>query len=301
MEFDKIVALKEPFIPRKLYRYCSLENEYVIQNLERSVVYLSAPTDFNDPYDTGFLIDCKRAFSLTTDDVIRCYETKTGTIFTEQEKQKLKQGKSVTEATLDRFSDIKFSKNMSRKKLIKFTEEFCNEHLKKKSNELEMGIKKHALRICCFTTRFDNMSMWYHYAKEHQGICIEYDTTNAHYLFRRLLFPVMYGNYRFDANEYVKNFHTGIGRIIEVPLHASLCKSNDWAYEDEWRFVLTGGLGEQPPFMPIKINAVYLGRKISEKNKQKVLSACKMSGIHVYKVDLCDNRKYTLTKSEIIL
>lgn len=298
LEFDKVVAIKEDFIPDRLYKYCSV-NENAINNLNDSVVYLSWPNDFNDPYDAGFLLNGCSLYPMTTDIAISNFEIKTGTCFSDEGKKLLKQGKSLTEAVLEGFPDDRFDKKIPREKLKEVGEQIEKKYLCSIVKELENNIKR-TLRICCFTTRLDNMSMWHHYANGHSGICIEYDTHGFCNIFRRLLFPVIYGETRFDASRYLQNIRDMKQRPRLFPFYASIFKSKDWAYEDEWRLVIPGGCLEECPLVNAKINAVYLGRKISDDNKQRVLNVCKKNNIKVYQLDLCDSKKYTLATLEII-
>lgn len=36
-------------------------------------------------------------------------------------------------------------------------------------------------RMACFSERFNNSAMWYHYASRHKGFCVEYDTWKLYY------------------------------------------------------------------------------------------------------------------------
>lgn len=51
-----ISALKNK-IPQKFYRYRSLSNEYEMDNIIQEQIWLSTPTEFNDPYDSMINID----------------------------------------------------------------------------------------------------------------------------------------------------------------------------------------------------------------------------------------------------
>jgi tetratricopeptide (TPR) repeat protein len=81
------------------------------------------------------------------------------------------------------------------------------------------------------TAHTDSLLMWAHYAAEHRGFVIEFDT--SHPFFDRGsgsdkpegLYPVRYTDERpvLSLSEYYR---------------AVLYKSPDWAYEDEWRLLL---------------------------------------------------------------
>lgn len=298
LEFDKVVAIKEPFVPKKLYRYSSV-NDNLLNGLVNSTVYLSRPVDFNDPYDTSFVMDTSSIYGLTTDEEISTFETRAGTVFTDEEKISLKQGKQFSEVILSRFADEDFDPRLPREELIKFGERFYNEHAQQLFKRLEEAIRN-SVRICCFTTRYDNMPMWYHYADKHSGVCIEFSPEESHPLFNRLLFPVIYNDERFDATKYFKNITSTEPAPTLFNFYASIFKSKDWANEEEWRLVWVGGDIDESPFARVKINAVYLGRKISQENKSNVIKVCQIRHIPVYQVDLCDTNEYTLVPTEVI-
>lgn len=44
-------------IPQKFYRYRNLSNDFEIDNIMQGQIWLSKPTEFNDPYDSKINID----------------------------------------------------------------------------------------------------------------------------------------------------------------------------------------------------------------------------------------------------
>ena len=106
--------------------------------------------------------------------------------------------------------------------------------------------------------------MWAHYAKSHEGFCVEYDFKRYmkgceencvnilgchNFMLNLTLAPVHYSGSRFDATNYLKTiFQHELGTRLNVPLppyHADvlfmtkalLVKSEDWSYEKEWRLI----------------------------------------------------------------
>ncbi|MDE1311747.1 DUF2971 domain-containing protein [Vibrio aestuarianus subsp. cardii] len=93
----------------------------------------------------------------------------------------------------------------------------------------ELGVslyKDHG--IISFTEEKDNLLMWSHYADEHRGMVIEFDTehsffnSDANYK----LLPVMYRKSRLNK----------LGKHLMEPYFH---KSNEWAYEKEHRLLLS--------------------------------------------------------------
>ena len=61
-------------------------------------------------------------------------------------------------------------------------------------------------RICCFSSRYDSILMWSHYADENKGICVEYDLgllDHSNPILRHI-YPVIYGKdrvFKLDVKE----------------------------------------------------------------------------------------------------
>jgi hypothetical protein len=53
--FEDAIALKERFLPAKVYKY-RFDNNCARQNLKDDTVWLASPSTFNDPYDCEFTV-----------------------------------------------------------------------------------------------------------------------------------------------------------------------------------------------------------------------------------------------------
>jgi hypothetical protein len=154
-------------------------------------------------------------------------------------------------------------------------------------------------RITCFAETPYSMLMWSHYARNHQGFCIEYETPvysdDSADLYHSL-FPVIYTDTRTDL--------TKLGLILqetgtfsadgfwELYKYGLLCKSLDWKYQNEWRLVsydnrLTDNSYNCRFF---KIKKVYLGNKMSPDDRIKIIQICKDKGIPYAGVTIASDR-----------
>ena len=86
------------------------------------------------------------------------------------------------------------------------------------NNNLELQNSK--ISVCCFTEENHNMAMWTHYASGGKGICLEYNTAIGK-AFNDAK-PIKY----IKKLDEVKDYH--LQSMLQI-------KSNDWAYEKEWR------------------------------------------------------------------
>lgn len=88
--------------------------------------------------------------------------------------------------------------------------------------------------ICCFSKNHSKTTMWTHYAEDHKGVCLVFDLSHPvpfidYEANRFTQGPVDYENY-YPIN-YMKSKTEGIKRLF-------LTKSNDWNYEEEYRYIL---------------------------------------------------------------
>jgi hypothetical protein len=153
---------------------------------------------------------------------------------------------------------------------------------------------KNLSRIACFTEFKDSDLMWSHYADDHKGYCVEYRVSAFDEKIQRFLFPVFYGEEIYDASmmlAYCLKKHMSEAEKSNVDLSCSemvnqaneecflrtclthtLFKSNEWAYEKEWRISasteLLNGLffsaGTDTIDALSAISAVYFGARCKD-------------------------------------
>ena len=83
--------------------------------------------------------------------------------------------------------------------------------------------------------------MWYSYAEQYNGCCLEYDTTDWSEKWKNALFPVNYSDNLLGLKEYLSNDGTTVSLPTSIIPFLTL-KLMDWSYEHEWRIVLTPSL-----------------------------------------------------------
>lgn len=90
-----------------------------------------------------------------------------------------------------------------------------------------------SLAIASFTNRKDSIPMWSHYAEQHKGIAIGYNTACFKWRFPEgvSLLPVTYSRERIEIPLILEEAEG----ILDV---LSTTKSLGWRYESEWRSVL---------------------------------------------------------------
>lgn len=151
---------------------------------------------------------------------------------------------------------------------------------------------KNRTSLSCFAERNDINPMWAHYADNHAGICIEYDLKNCKDSFlKTLCFPVDYVEKNDVTDDLISTFIYGDFEELLFLLKVTTTKSKDWEYEKEWRIVFMETNKQYVDFYSdkhyagfIKPNSIFLGLKIDEKVKQKIIDICKFRKINLYQM-----------------
>lgn len=289
--------LKHQHLPSSIFKYREA-NEYSIKNLEEDTVWLSDPNNFNDPYDCAHTTDYQVIAKHRSKEYFNDFITKKEIHLTEKEKKEL-------ESNDDPFSElinIIISREPIEKReafrlmVLQIKDKLDQDLVISTSNQIAGSF-----RVCSFSERNDSMLMWAHYAKYHEGFCIEYDLENLPYMDyrRRFLYPVIYSDDMFDATNF---FKLNIDDKNFNPLHlklSSLIKAKDWSYEKEWRLVFDHDLmqGKQSYDM-YKPKNVYLGSRIKEEDQNKIVAICIEKGIPYFKMKV-NHRQFKVEPTSI--
>ena len=299
-DIDKAMLIKKNNMPSKLYRYRSLENETrFIDDVVNAHVYMSNPKNFNDPFDSSSIL---RVEELRHSEIIK---NKVRDSFRQFVDRRVVREIFKHEDWIERLGTYcsccvmkenkaqytdDVSKNADKQYLYKEFEKL-NEYI----NELTGSLSK----VACFTESNTNLPMWTHYAKEHSGVCLEYDFPkigDAYFIDR--MFPVF----------YVRELPNGIKLPVEGNINRDassdyllLHKLDDWSYEKEWRLVYNASfwydsLDEIPKSFCdegkiidfIRPSKIYLGYKVSEDKETFVREIGQKQDIPVVKMQ-CTN------------
>lgn len=182
------------------------------------------------------------------------------------------------------------------------------------ASDAQCGVRA-CVGVLCFASMEDNLLMWSHYAKNHEGLCIEFDK-NADFF---------NGKYK-DATKFfdkpIKDYYRNIGELrkveykLERPVYLEpnelesdteswFVKSIEWEYEQEQRLLLPLSLAQETsgldmlfyPVSPQMIKSIILGCQMSNTVKKEVTEHCEKHGIkvreafihaHQFKLDIID-------------
>ena len=233
--------------PAKLYWYRSLAGErwgWAQEVVLGSIFYLSAPSRFNDLFE----FKCRLNFNVSRERKVAFFRKE---LIKRGVRKDVAQREAEKQATpAEGWSDRRFESHMENHLEASLTTEYRED-----------------AGVLCLTRLHLNPLMWAHYADQHRGICLEFDTTvapernplcEAHPVRYQRDYPTL-NFFEADAEERV----------------TALCltKSTDWEYEQEWRYVLLRPADEAPrriPYPPEALTGVLLGHRISDEHQEKV-------------------------------
>ena len=306
-EIQQAIDLKEEYIPWHLYRYRPAKKEEFVASELRGQIYMPHISELNDPFDSCALLSNENIDFYFVD---RGFRQRIETII----------GKKIPDDALRRdnlredilkyaLSHIGCSDRDIAEKLKKYHDE--NQKSIEDSNKYFNAIIKRDYRLCCFSESAYNLPMWSHYANNHSGICLQYDTLRFRYndSLRKRLFPVFYTEKLPDALKIIKKFHfENLPKtLFEYTL---ISKLKDWEYEKEWRLILDCRriISENEKVSDDYWNTgktewlarpskVYLGVKMNKEMKSFIVDICRELGISVYQMECTEyGLKEVLTK-----
>jgi len=284
LDIENAYLLKYKNLPYSLFKYREV-NKFSINNLLNDSVWLLNPTEFNDPYDSSFTYDFTSYGVKNVDKFLSNYSTAE---FSKKEIQRIKQCEdSFQEMNLIIRENAKPEEKIMLDKIGKL---LLSKMQKNLYQDFNIQIKN-SFRICSFSTINTSLLMWGHYAKNHTGFCIEYDTGSLEYnSLQRQLYPIIYTDTLFDTTKY-QNIDLKDMNNLHLMLSA-LYKSKEWQYEKEWRLIIHGGINIENHIMP-KPKAIYLGSQINNDNKEELVKIAKYKNIPIFQMEL-DSNKFKL-------
>ena len=115
--------------------------------------------------------------------------------------------------------------------------------------------------VTCFSEQNDNLLMWGHYGGRYKGICLEFSTKFEPFL------KIQKVNYAKSLPAF--DLSPLLLEKIDVPIELFCTKSEDWAYEKEWR-IIHAKVGTEYRYPTEMSTRVYFGPDIDEKSLENV-------------------------------
>ena len=232
---DKNAMDSIPVIPGDtlLYKFRALDNaEFAADILLNHRLFAAPPSSFNDPFD------CNESDSFSA---------------TEEEK---------IDRAVARIR--KEDPSVGDEKARRLAPDRCKS-AETNGSARNRTWKESELGVVSLAGTVTNPLLWAHYASGHTGIAIEFcasDLRHAEFFGNAL--PVVYQLERPVVNFYRDEFTEKVHKLL-------LTKSQDWAYEREWRIIVQNR--QKQPYIyfdPAVLRAVYLGCRIADDRREVV-------------------------------
>ena len=281
---------------------------YSRQGLFEQTVHLSHPKVFNDPFDCVPKVDKESIRNALVSDIASCLGIK---LSPEDDRwclmRKIVKVLNTPDANRPRLATPLHSLQCINLQWLCLSLAFEA----KKRNGLTPGIVAEIVedrvqntldnvgqcRIACFGRSPHNLYMWAHYANDHTGFCLEYETDPnmlkarrfdeaSLKLLRRNMFNVFYCPDRPDATDEVTAFmrsrldEEGLARFYAK----ILCfKSPDWTFEQELRLIVQdANMPDELPFLPAR--RVYLGTRMDDAKAECLVEYCREHGVEAVRM-----------------
>ncbi len=268
-----------------LYKY--LSDERVINVFEEGLIRFTPPEFFNDPFES--LPNVMGAFSKELVDSLFM-----GVLNDSTYKWLTQNISEDNKSSLERLKNILNKGDESIKEMY----EAFRGTKEKDFSEFMKSYWNKQLGILSLSEEYDNLTMWSHYANDHKGFLLGFDsnlsiTENEQILNKPR--KIRYTNNRPQINlfELEESRKERTHKWSEAFLYT---KSKDWAYENEWRQVnkldktdTMKKLNEKEDVHLFKINqkainCVVLGCRTSPENEQLIKEFCDLLKISLFKM-----------------
>ena len=287
--------------PYRLFKYrtCCDDN---ISAFEKDQLWLATSDKFNDPFDTLIQFDkeeLSRALdALSSPDVFAAFKRyfaaggqippQVSRVVDCEEIARLR-GIAKEEVSSDAAKGLGAQEKISLQLMVALCVNFLPQIVQRFST------------VVCLSERIDSILMWSHYADNHKGFALGYDlrpflSPNDQGIG---LFPVVYDEKRYDANEFIIWLFCSLLQIPAVnpdlmsSIKLLLYKSLDWEYEREWRLIRPNNTdlfkGKAEPII-FKPNSIYYGCRISDSDRERLHEIAVDKGIEEYVMSV-DNAK----------
>lgn len=290
-------------LPTKLYRFrsCNINN---ISAFQSNKCFMSAPSQFNDPFDSLLPSDNSDLIELIhqTYDVVGMVKSidETGELPSFHQKIWSKPFQETIKNYLRSIPSENYPKLIQK---LKQQREYEISKTKAQTEPAIHFVQDHAY-VSCFLEDIRSILMWSHYADYHKGFALEYDFKNNQNNIKLVddIFPVMYSREPYNAKEIVSAYMLQeLGFDAKISdcnywLKAVLYKASEWSYEKEWR-LLKNRDDSSSLFTSVDLfpSAIYYGCKIDDNCYSLLHNISRMLNIKEYKMQMSeDNKSYRM-------
>lgn len=225
--------------PPVLYRYRRL-NENTLRHLERGEVYFQSPLKFNDPFEVDLHCEFRGSVQEASDHFESFVKYELTRVVTGALRGVEDPGVGYL-SRLGRETSQQGDVEPVRAKLRALARDDvqrANQVIGDFWNKRKQTYGR-VFGVCCFSASHLDALMWAHYADEHRGICLIFDTHERP--------AVDWKRYAYHAVEYTSQRSMNVldAGYTESLRRMLLTKAEHWKYEQEWRLISARGEGMQ--------------------------------------------------------
>lgn len=237
--------------PRYLHKYMSKRLDRIGDVLVNRHLYFAAPPQLNDPFDCTLGLDLRNG--ATTEDW-KEYLTHLVGSETPESTPEYRRAKAEDNVRRGRHTYPAFLDDAEQDIRRAVKETGCN------------------LGVLCLSSDPKNVMMWSHYADNHEGLVLRFDSRHmAHQTSGELrCFQVNYDRFFPRLPEYIaalRGMKNGDNLTFNKLFFCR--KSRDWKYEKEWRF-FANQPGSFVKFEPPMLSSIIFGWKMPEGTRQLI-------------------------------
>lgn len=265
--------LKFENMPNIVYKYRTASENH-IDALRQNVLYASAPSCLNDPYEGSLYVDVKKRWRVIYQSFLNIFHEKTGLKLAIQVDDYANQDSFIIE--LAKCMGIYEHELKSFQNMWNIADEMVEKQLQRFQVELKIGNDK-LHRICSFSEVNDSPPMWSHYSANYTGFCVGYNFKELKNDLTDLLLPVRYTDKMIEVDD---TFFYGGNPNNSFYIDTLTRKSTQWSYEHEWRLLFIAKTKEMNQRIDLPIpKLIILGKNISKENEKKVIEIARNNNV----------------------
>jgi Protein of unknown function (DUF2971) len=224
-------------MPTKLYKYRPF-GVNALRNITEAEVFYARPDTFNDP------MDCDPTVEVDVD------RSRLEKLYYRMLLRRLDKDAALQEIGELRYLSTEYGDYKTDSRVEEYLVRMLASRIKS-----EVDAELSECGVLTLSAVWSSPLMWSHYANDHRGICIEYDTSDqAHPRLAAVNYRAPRAIKTSDLLRWkVQSDPAATSRVMETFFYA---KSSEWKYEKEWRDVHDKN-GTR--YLPFRITAIHFG------------------------------------------
>lgn len=256
------------YAPARLYKFFGPDLER-FESVKNNKFWYSAPSRFNDPYDSDFPVNQDLFFN--------------SLVRQKTQEKGIRVGSTA-------WKEMQAETPKITKQVRQYLDEI-----------------RRTTAITCFTEDDDSQLMWTHYAYDHRGISVAYDLIKIYSELKICPVPVIYSKDRVCLTSIdLNDVETSSLSFLAGSLTS---KSPEWSYETEWRLIQNESLygsdwdaKKGGGLLPgVKPAAITFGCAVDRNGEfaQAVEAYCRENSVDLYKMEKHPT-EYRLIKTPVL-